>query len=89
MSEDGTRPLLLGYIRAHAYMTADDIAAAKVDLAAFALAEGYVLGNVYVEHVDSTPAAPYALLDEVRRDNDVWAVVVPSPPHLTDAGIVR
>jgi hypothetical protein len=82
-----TRPLLLGYVRARAPMTADEIAAAKVSLAAFALAEGFALGTVYLEHPHTAPAAFEALLDEVRRDNDVWAVVVPTAQHLTDGGL--
>ena len=83
----GTRPLLLGYIRAHVLMTADEIAAAKVSLAAFAMAEGFVLGTVYLDQVNTAPAAFQALVDEIRRDNDVWAVVVPTAHHLTDGGL--
>ncbi len=82
-----TRPLALGYIRARVRTTTDEIAAAKVDLAAFALAEGLALGTVYLEHPRTAPAAFEALLDEVRRDNDVWVVVVPTPQHLTDGGL--
>ncbi|TDW94030.1 MULTISPECIES: hypothetical protein [Kribbella] len=82
-----TRPLLLGYIRAHVLMTADEIDAARVSLAAFALAEGFALGTVYLERPATAPAAFEALLDEVRRDNDVWAVVVPTAHHLTDGGL--
>jgi hypothetical protein len=82
-----TRPLALGYIRAPALMTADEIAAAKLGLAAFALAEGLALGTVYLEHPRTAPAAFEALLHEVRSDNDVWAVVVPAAQHLTDGGL--
>jgi rhamnogalacturonyl hydrolase YesR len=82
-----TRPLLLGYIRARVLMTADEIAEAKVNLAAFALAEGFALGTVYLEHPHTAPAAFEALVDEVRRDNDVWAVVVPTAHHLTEGGL--
>ncbi len=83
---DSTRPLLLGYMRAHILMTADEIAAAADTLAAFASTEGFVLGTVYVEHARSAPAAFHALLDEIRRDNDVWAVAVPTPHHLAVGG---
>lgn len=85
--ETCTRPLALGYIRARVLMTADEIAAAKVSLAAFALAEGFALGTVYLEHPRTAPAAFEALLDEVRSDNDVWVVVVPTAQHLTDGGL--
>ncbi len=82
-----TRPLLLGYIRARLTMTADEIDAARLSLAAFALAEGFALGTVYLEHPQTAPAAFEALVDEVRRDNDVWAVAVPTEHHLTDGGL--
>jgi hypothetical protein len=85
--ETGMRPLVLGYIRARVLMTADEIAEAKVSLAAFALAEGLALGTVHLEHPRTAPAAFEALVDEVRRDNDVWAVVVPTTHHLTDGGL--
>jgi hypothetical protein len=62
-----TRPLLLGYIRAHLTMTADEIDAARLSLAAFALAEGFALGTVYLEHPQTAPAAFEALVDAVRR----------------------
>jgi hypothetical protein len=81
------RPLLLGYIRSHFLTTADEIAEAKVDLAAFAMAEGFALGTIYLERPETAPAAFQALVDEVRCDNDVWAVVVPTAHHLTDGGI--
>jgi rhamnogalacturonyl hydrolase YesR len=68
-------------------MTADEIAAERVSLAAFALSEGLALGTVYLEDPRSAPAAFEALLDEVRGDNDVWAVVVPTAQHLTDGGL--
>jgi hypothetical protein len=82
-----TRPLLLGYIRSHVLTTADEIAEAKVNLAAFAMAEGFALGTIYLEQPGTAPAAFQALVDEVRCDNDVWAVVVPTDRHLTDGGL--
>ncbi|HEY3482484.1 MAG TPA: hypothetical protein VGL02_26635 [Streptomyces sp.] len=82
-----TRPLVLGYIRARVVTTAEELAAEKVGLAAFALAEGFTLGTVYLEHPATAPAAFEALLEEVRRDNDVWAVVVPTVQHVTDGGL--
>jgi rhamnogalacturonyl hydrolase YesR len=85
--ETSTRPLALGYIRAGVLTTADDISAARVSLAAFALAEGLALGTVYLEHPHTAPAAFEALLDEVRSDNDVWAVLVPTADHEPDGGL--
>jgi rhamnogalacturonyl hydrolase YesR len=86
MTADATRPLLLGYIRAHILMTDEEIAAAKDTLVTYASTEGFALGTVYVEHASTAPAAFHALLDEVRRDNDVWAVAVPTPHHLAVGG---
>ncbi|HWD79151.1 MAG TPA: hypothetical protein VG497_09715 [Kribbella sp.] len=82
-----TRPLVLGYIRARVVTTAAELAAERVGLAAFALAEGFTLGTVYLEYPATAPAAFEALLEEVRRDNDVWAVVVPTVQHVTDGGL--
>jgi rhamnogalacturonyl hydrolase YesR len=82
-----TRPLVLGYIRTRGVMTADELAAERVGLAAFALAEGFTLGTVYLEHPSTAPAAFEAMLDEVRRDNDVWAVILPAAHHVTDGGL--
>ena len=82
-----TRPLLLGYIRSHVLMTADEIAEAKVELAAFAMVEGFALGTIYLERPETAPAAFQALVDEIRCDNDVWAGAVPTAHHLTDGGI--
>jgi rhamnogalacturonyl hydrolase YesR len=81
------RPLALGYIRTRVLMSVDEINEARVSLAAFALAEGFALGTVYLEHPHTAPAAFEALVDEVRRDNDVWAVLVPTSQHLTDGGL--
>jgi hypothetical protein len=86
LMNDGIRPLLLGYIRAHLLMTDDEIAAAKLTLAAYAGSEGYALGTVYVDHANAAPAAFHALVEEIRRDNDVWAVLVPTPQHLIASG---
>jgi rhamnogalacturonyl hydrolase YesR len=85
--ETRTRPLLLGYIRSQVLTTADGIAEAKMALAAFAMAEGFALGTVYLEQAETAPAAFQALVDEVRCDNDVWAVVVPTAHHLTEGGL--
>ena len=82
---DHTRPLLLGYIRAHAITTAGELASARSTLAAFAATEGFTLGTVYVERDDTALGAFHALMDEILRDEDAWAVVVPDVTHLDDA----
>lgn len=78
---DRTRPLMLGYLRELPAMTTAEIAAVKRHLEAFAYAEGYVLGGVYLERLNREPAAFQALVEEVQR-RDVRAVVVPTRRHL-------
>ncbi|HEU4949053.1 MAG TPA: hypothetical protein VFT31_18030 [Kribbella sp.] len=79
------RPLLLGYVRADALGTHEELAAATDSLAAFASAEGFTLGSVYTERDAAESAAFHALLDEVKR-RDVRAVVVPTLQHLGAVG---
>ena len=77
---DHTRPLLLGYIRRHLLMTDAELDDAKERLGLFAEIEGFTLGTVYVEHLETTPAAFEALVEAVDR-YEVTAVVVPSMLH--------
>ncbi len=78
---DRTRPLVLGYFRAHILMTIHEMAQVRTALAAFASAEGFTLGTVFIEHADSAPAAFEAMVAAVRT-GEVKAVVVPSLRHL-------
>jgi DNA invertase Pin-like site-specific DNA recombinase len=80
-----TRPLVLGYVRADALGTAEELAAATYALATFASAEGFTLGTVYTERDAAESAAFHALLNEVKR-HKVSAVVVPTLGHLGAAG---
>ncbi len=77
---DHTKPLLLGYVRMHLLMTDNELADAKERLAYFAAVEGFSLGTVYVEQVDTAPAAFEALVESVNRYG-VTAVVIPSMLH--------
>lgn len=63
---DRTRPLVLGYFRAHILMTIHEMAQVRTALAAFASAEGFTLGTVFIEHADSAPAAFEAMVAAVR-----------------------
>jgi hypothetical protein len=78
---DHTRPLLLGYIRRHLLMTDIELDDTKERLAYFAKVEGFTLGTVYVEQLETAPAAFEALVDAVNR-YEVTAVVVPTMLHL-------
>lgn len=80
-----TRPLVLGYIRAHLLMTERELSASTQDLALFAHNEGYTLGTVYVERIDRIPAAFGSLLGAIERDQPA-ALVVPSVLHLVPLG---
>ncbi|MFC5260931.1 hypothetical protein ACFPJ1_02320 [Kribbella qitaiheensis] len=77
---DHTRPLLLGYIRRHLLMTDAELDDAEERLGLFAEIEGFTLGSVYVEHLETIPAAFEALVEAVNR-YEVTAVVVPSMLH--------
>jgi hypothetical protein len=75
-----TKPLLLGYLRMHLLMSDDELADAKDRLERFADLEGFTLGTVYVEHLETSPAAFEALVEAVNR-YEATAVVVPSMLH--------
>lgn len=77
---DYTRPLLLGYLRKHLLMSDDELDDAKERLEHFAQVEGFAMGTIYVEEVDSAPAAFEALVEAVNR-YEVTAVVLPSMLH--------
>jgi hypothetical protein len=77
---DHTRPLLLGYVRRHLLMTDAELDDTKERLAYFAAVEGFALGAVYVEQLETLPAAFEALVEAVHR-LEVTAVVIPSMLH--------
>lgn len=83
---DQTRPLALGYFRVHLLMTAAEVELTKVQLAEFARVEGFALGGVFVEQVDTAPAAFHALVEAVKR-HEVGRVVVPSVQDLAVLGV--
>ena len=78
---DYTKPLILGYARRHLLMTDDELGDTKERLKYFARVKGFVLGTVYVEEVETSPAAFQDLVEAVNRQ-EVTAVVVPSMLHL-------
>lgn len=74
----GTRPLLLGYIRADATVDDNDLAQKTSDLAVFAESEGYVLASVIVERTDHASSAFETLVEQMTRIG-ASALVVPGP----------
>lgn len=82
---DNLSPLTFAYVRAHLLMSETELSDLKKDLAAFARTEGFTLRTIYVEQVESVPAAFQALMEAVRRE-DVKTVLVPSLHHLAVVG---
>jgi hypothetical protein len=79
---DRTRPLLIGYIRKHFLMTPSELEHFKKELVTFARREGFTLQAIFVEEVETAPAAFQSLMEAVGR-LEVTAVVVPSLVHLS------
>jgi putative heme degradation protein len=75
---DATRPLVLGYVRSHPFMTDAELAETKQQLVGFAEREGHTLGLVFIEQADSV-AAFHSLMAEVQRQ-EATAVLVLSLP---------
>jgi hypothetical protein len=82
---DDRKPLILGYARKHLLMTEDELRDMKERLEYFARVEGYVLGTVYVEDVETSPAAFQTLVEAVHRYK-ATAVVLPSMLHFAVLG---
>lgn len=79
---DHTRPLLIGYIRKHFLMTPSELEHFKKELVTFARREGFTLQAIFVEEVETAPAAFQSLMEAAAR-LEVSAVVVPSLTHLS------
>jgi hypothetical protein len=82
---DCTRPLLLGYLRKHLLMTDDELHDTEERLERFARIEGFAMGTIYIEEVETSPAAFEALVEAVNR-YEVTAVVLPSMLHFAVLG---
>jgi len=85
---DHTRPLLLGFVLRHLFMTDDEFAETKERLDQFAAAEGFAMGTIYCEETATSPAAFAALVEAVDR-YEVTAVVVPSLLHLAALAVTH
>lgn len=75
----------LGYLRKHLLMTETEVRYAKERLAYFAQEEGLQLDKVYVEKVETWPAAFEALVGAAVSD-EVSAVLLPSMLHFAVLG---
>ena len=81
---DRIRPLVLGYIREEV-LRGERLASAQTRLEQFAHTEGFTLGTVFVERRQTAPWAFDALLEEIHRRDEAWAVVVPDIGHFDEA----
>lgn len=82
---DHTRPVMLGYFLEAFLMTPRERARVKEQLIEFAAREGYAVRAIFVEGLDTRPAAINTLIEMVRRDN-LTAVVVPTADDLDRRG---
>jgi hypothetical protein len=80
---DHVRPVLLGYLRVDVLRNGTEVPRMEAELQAFADAEEFGLGTVYVEQADAAAGAFHALMAELARDESVRGLVVPDLRHLT------
>jgi hypothetical protein len=75
----------VGYLRQYRSMTCYQLAQAEEQLAVLAGRQGFVLRKVFVERLETDPAAFNALIKMVKRRR-IPAVVVPTQAHLSAVG---
>jgi hypothetical protein len=86
MMADGSKRLrALGYLRKHLLMTETEVRYAKERLIYFAQVAGFQLDTVYVEDVETWPAAFEALVEAATSD-ELSAVLLPSMLHFAVLG---
>jgi hypothetical protein len=79
------RPLILGYLRKHLLITEHELADVQERFAHFARREGFDLVAVYVEEIETAPAAFEDLVQAVYQLRP-GAIVLPSLFHLAGLG---
>jgi hypothetical protein len=77
--------VVLGYMRQHLLMTQTEARYAQERLAYFARVEDFALGTVYVEQIETWPAAFEALVADAMHDS-VSGVLLPSMLHFSVLG---
>ena len=75
----------VGYLRQYRSMTRYHLAAAQEQLTAYAGQQGFLLRKVFVEQLDTDPAAFDALIKSVKR-RKITLVIVPTTAHLSAVG---
>jgi hypothetical protein len=82
---DRIRPLVFGYICEDALTGEEPLASAEARLEEFAHSEGFTLGTTFIERRNGRPWAFDALMQEIRRGDEAWGIVIPDVGHLSDA----
>ncbi|MEV8376189.1 hypothetical protein AB0P21_25840 [Kribbella sp. NPDC056861] len=78
-------PRALGYLRKHLLMTESELSEAEGRLAHFAQVRGFRLQQIYVEELETWPAAFEALIEAAGTDG-LSAVLLPSMLHFAVLG---
>jgi hypothetical protein len=79
------RPLLFGYLRVQLLADGTTPGAISARFDAYAQAEGYTLGCVYIDQAHTAPTGFDALIQAVKQ-YDASAVAVPTLDHLAVLG---
>jgi hypothetical protein len=80
-------PLVFGYLRLHPADPPQIGARLTAEMRAYAEREGFLLADVYTDHLDPPADRPErsafcALMDALRR-RDACGVIIPTPQHLS------
>ena len=83
------KPILFGYQTVRVSTPAAEVARGRDALAAFAIREGFALGEVFVERDVDRPCSALAALISAARRSNVAAVAVPTTADLGKLPRVR
>lgn len=75
-----------GYVNEHFMMGYSELAAARRDIAACAVAAGCHLAAIFVERIETSPAAWRALHLKLIASSDSNALILPGLHHLANVG---
>ena len=82
---DRIRPLVFGYICEGALDGGEPLTSAETRLEHFARSEGFTLGTIFIDRRHAVPSAFDALMQQFRRGDEAWGIVIPDIGHLNDA----
>jgi len=78
--EANVRPLALGYFRVSSGTLEEQVRRFRDDIAAYAVREGFTLGEVYSDHYESRTSGFSALVDTLEQ-GEARYVIVPALHH--------